>query len=129
MATFICTGRLGKDAELKTLSNDTQVCSWSMAYDTGYGEKKTSHWVKCALFGKRAAKLSEMLTKGSLVEVVGEPVVGVWKDRTSGEPRGQIEMTVMEVKLHGGRREESDRPVADRARATSRNDMDSEIPF
>lgn len=128
MATMILTGRLGKDAELKTLQNDTQVCSWSMAYDTGYGDKKKSHWVKCALFGKRAASLAPHLTKGALVEVTGEPIVSTWKDKSSGEPRGQIEVSVMEVKLHGGNRE-SDRPVADNARATQRNQDDDEIPF
>lgn len=128
MATFIATGRLGKDAELRNLSGDNHVVSWSMAYDTGYGDKKKSHWVKCSLFGKRAPKLAEMLTKGSLVEVVGEPVVSTWTDKQTKEARGQIELTVMEVKLHGGGNRE-DRPVADNARATSRNDMDSDIPF
>jgi single-strand DNA-binding protein len=129
MATFICTGRLGKDAELKTLSNGTEVCSWSMAYDTGYGDKKKSHWVKCAIFGKRATKLAEMLSKGSLVEVVGEPVVGVWADKTTKEPRGQIELSVMEVKLHGGGNRD-DKPVADRGRATRGDDMyQDDVPF
>src|SRR5690554_5195795 len=102
MATLVVTGRLGKDAELKTLQNDNQVCTWSMAYDTGYGDRKKSHWVKCALFGKRAEKLSGMLTKGSLVEVTGEPVVSAWTDKKSNEARGQIEVAVQEVKLHGG---------------------------
>lgn len=128
MATFIATGRLGKDAELRNLSGDNHVVSWSMAYDTGYGDKKKSHWVKCSLFGKRAPKLAEMLTKGSLVEVVGEPVVSTWSDKQTKEARGQIELTVMEVKFHGGGNRE-DRPVADNARATSRNDMNDDIPF
>lgn len=128
MATMILTGRLGKDAELRKTTGGTEVCSWSMAYDTGYGDNKKSHWVKCSLFGKRAAKLAEMLTKGTLVEVVGEPVVSAWSDKQTKEARGQIELTVMEVKLHGGGNRE-DRPVADNARATSRNDTDDEIPF
>jgi len=121
MATMSVTGHVGRDSELKNLAGDNQVLSWSMAYDTGYGEKKKSHWVKCSLFGKRAATLSRMILKGSLVEVVGEPVVGVWKDR-SGEPRGQIEMTVMEVKFHGGRAK-SDAP------SPRQETDDSEVPF
>ena len=126
MATFIATGRLGKDAELRTLSNDNQVCSWSMAYDAGYGDKRKSHWIKCALFGKRAASLAQHLTKGTLVEVVGEPIVATWKDKSSGEPRGQIEVSVMEVKLHGGGdRSESSAPK----RREAQDDDDDKIPF
>ena len=126
MATLVVTGRLGADAELRTLQNDTQVCSWSMAYETGYGDKKKSHWVKCALFGKRAGSLHQHLTKGSLVEVTGEPVVSTWKDK-SGESRGQIEVAVQEVKLHGGGK--TDRPVADNARATKAAFDQDEVPF
>lgn len=128
MATMILTGRLGKDAELRTTTGGTQVCSWSMAYDTGYGDNKKSHWVKCALFGKRAEKLQPHLLKGSLVEVVGEPVAAPWLDKKSNEARAQIEVNVADVKLHGGGNRE-DKPVADRGRATSRNDQDDDIPF
>jgi single-strand DNA-binding protein len=129
VATFICTGRIGKDAELKKTSGGTEVCSWSMAYDTGYGDKRQSHWVKCAVFGKRAASLAPILLKGKLVEVVGVPVVATWKDKKTSEPRAQIEVSVLEVTLHGGGKSEDDRPVADQGRATSRSDMDSDIPF
>lgn len=126
MATLVVTGRLGADAELRKTTGGTEVLAWSMAYDTGYGDKKKSHWVKCALFGKRAASLANILSKGSLVEVSGEPVVSTWKDK-SGEPRGQIEVSVQEVKLHGGG--SKDKPVADNAKATSRDVPDDEIPF
>lgn len=128
MATICVTGRLGRDAELRTLSNDNQVLSWTMAYDTGYGDRKKSIWIKCALFGKRAAALSNMLKTGTLVEVSGEPTVSAWLDKKSNEPRGQIEVSVMEVKLHGGGKRD-DEPVADKGRATSRNDEDSDLPF
>jgi single-strand DNA-binding protein len=132
MATMILTGRLGKDAELKSLQSGTEVLAWSMAYDTGYGDKKKSHWVKCALFGKRASALQQHMTKGSLVEVVGEPIASAWKDRESGEARAQIEIAVSEVKLHGGGK---DRAVADHTepqapkRREAQDDMDDRIPF
>lgn len=126
MATLIVTGRIGKDAELRETTGGTQVCSWSMAYDTGYGDKKKSHWVKCALFGKRAATLTPYLTKGGLVEVIGEPVASAWVDKQSKEPRAQIEMTVLEVKLHGGGdRSGSEAPK----RREAQDEMNQDIPF
>ena len=131
MATMILTGRLGKDAELKSLQSGTDVLAWSMAYETGYGDKKKSHWVKCALFGKRAAALEQHMTKGSLVECVGEPIVSTWKDK-DGSPRAQIELSVSEVKLHGGGK---DRAAPDHTepsapkRREAQDDDDDKIPF
>lgn len=132
MATMILTGRLGKDAELKSLQSGTDVLAWSMAYETGYGDKKKSHWVKCALFGKRASALEQHMTKGSLVECVGEPIASAWIDKTSKEPRAQIELAVSEVKLHGGGKDRAapdhTEPQAPQRRREAAPDEDS-IPF
>lgn len=129
MATFSMTGRIGKDAELRETTGGTQVCTFSAAYDTGYGDKKVTNWVKAVIFGKRASALAPHLTKGKLVEFVGTPVISTWKDKKTSEPRAQLEVSVLEVTLHGGGKSEDGRPVADNSRATSRNDMDDEIPF
>lgn len=126
MSTLIVVGRLGADAELKTTQGGTQVCSFSVAEDIGYGDSKKTQWIKCALFGKRAGSLVSYLTKGTTVEVIGRPQVNVWKDK-QGEPRGNIEVAVSDINLHGGG--SKDRPVADSARATHRDDMDQDIPF
>lgn len=128
MTVMICVGRLGADATLRETTGGTQVCTFSAAYDVGYGDKKTTCWVKGVVFGKRAASLQPHLTKGKLVEFTGTPVASAWTDKKSNEPRAQIEVTVSDVVLHGGGERDSG-PVADRGRATSRNDEDSEIPF
>jgi single-strand DNA-binding protein len=131
MATFSMTGRIGKDAELRETTGGTQVCTFSAAYDTGYGDKKVTNWVKAVIFGKRASALAPHLTKGKLVEFVGTPVIATWKDKKTNEPRAQIEVSVLEVTLHGGGKSEDDRPVADKGRATRGNDFDDSdsIPF
>lgn len=132
MATFTMTGRIGRDAELRTTTGGTQVCTFSAAYDTGYGDKKKSYWVKAVIFGKRGEALCQHLTKGKMVEFTGTPVASAWADKKSGEAKAQIEVTVLDVILHGGG-EREDRPVADNARATSQgamsSDMDDDIPF
>lgn len=125
MSTMIVVGRLGGDAELRSTQGGTQVAGFSIADDIGWGDKKTTQWIKCALFGDRAAKIAPYLTKGTTVECIGVPQVESWKDK-QGEPRANIRLTVNEVKLHGGG--SKDRPVADNTRA-GRNDMDQDIPF
>jgi single-strand DNA-binding protein len=126
MSTLILVGRLGGDAELKTLQSGTQVCSFSVADDVGYGENKKTQWIKCAIFGTRAGKVCSYLTKGTMVEVIGRPQVNTWKDK-QGEPRANIEVSVSDINLHGGG--SKDRSVADNAPATQRDDMNQDIPF
>lgn len=125
MATIVVTGRLGRDGELKSLQSGKKVLAFSIADDVGWGERKKTQWLKCALFGDRAEKLAQYLTKGTLVEVSGIPSVETWtKD---GAAHGCISISVNELKLHGGGK--SDRPVADNTRATRREPYDDSIPF
>jgi single-strand DNA-binding protein len=126
MATICVTGRLGRDGELKSLQSGKKVLSFSIADDVGFGDKKKTQWLKCALFGDRAEKLAQYLTKGTLVEVSGIPSVETWSK--DGQANGCIAVSVNELKLHGGGNRE-DKPAADRGRATSRDVMDSDIPF
>ena len=59
--------RLGRDAELKTLSNGTQICEFSAVYDVGFGQNKKAQWLKVALFGNRAEKAAQYLQKGKQI--------------------------------------------------------------
>lgn len=93
----------------------------------GWGEKKRTQWLSCALFGDRAEKIAPYLTKGTLVEVHGTPQAEGWEK--NGTVNAAIKVSVSEVKLHGGGKR--DEPVADRGRATRRDDLDDgwDIPF
>ena len=136
MATLVATGRLGADAELRSTTGGTEVLSWSMAYETGYGDKKKSHWIKCALFGKRASSLQQYLTKGTAVAVSG--------DLSKREHEGKTYLTVRvsEVTLQGGTDRAEKPRQQDRGTSYDRddkrtqggsygrsNDLDDEIPF
>ncbi|MAC12972.1 MAG: single-stranded DNA-binding protein [Sphingorhabdus sp.] len=64
-------GRLGKDAEHKTVGS-SDLCSFSVAADVGYGDKKQTIWVDVSKWGKGASGLAGILKKGSAVTVIGE---------------------------------------------------------
>jgi len=128
MATIVFTGRVGSDGELREMQDGTAVLGFSVADDVGYGDKKTTQWLKCAMFGKRAASVAPYVLKGAIVEVVGTPTVEAWAKKGDGTPQAAIKVRVSELKLHGGKRD--DAPVADKGRSTrGHDDMDSEIPF
>jgi single-strand DNA-binding protein len=120
-------GRLGRDGELRRTQKGTAVLSFSIPDDVGYGEKKRTNWISCSIFGERAEKLEQYLTKGSMVMVTGAPDIETYESK--GETKAVIRLVVSEVKLLGGG-EKADKPVADKGRATrGHDDADSEIPW
>lgn len=132
MSTLVVTGRVGTDAEVRTLQNNTPVVSWSVADQQGWGDKKHTLWIKCAMFGERAAKVAPYLTKGTIVECSGTPTVEAWNDKAKGEARAALKLTVQEVKLHGGGLKSEDALMARQERAPhrgERDNMDQDIPF
>jgi hypothetical protein len=62
MNNITVAGPLGKDAELRNLSDGTSVLSFSVA--DSQGREKPTIWWNCSLFGKRAESLQQYLTKG-----------------------------------------------------------------
>jgi single-strand DNA-binding protein len=92
------TGRLGRDAESKYLPNGTAVLEFSPAVDVGFGEKKSTLWPRCALFGPRGEKLVQYLTKGQLVAVSGELSVREYTN-SSGVTKTSLDVRVDKVEL------------------------------
>jgi len=90
MATLIDVFNLGQDAELRYTAGGEPVCNLHLAYS--YGKKDSdgnypTQWVEAALWGERAEKLAEHLTKGRKVFAhVEDPHVEPYpkKDGTQG---------------------------------------------
>jgi single-strand DNA-binding protein len=73
----ICTGRLTKDPELKTLSSGTNVCQLRLAVD-GMGRGREVGYINVSVFGNSAEAAAKYLTKGWLVAVDGRLEYGEW---------------------------------------------------
>ena len=120
-------GRVGRNAESHATQSGQQVLSWSLAVDTGYGDKKTTIWLDCALWGERGTKIAQYILKGHRLGVHGE--LG------AREHDGKIYLTlrVADVTLiqpRDGTADHADgakRPHAPTAPTAA--DMDDEIPF
>lgn len=132
MNNITIAGQLGKDAEVKFLSNGDPVASFSVA--DSQGKDKPTIWWNCSLFGKRAESLAQYLTKGQSVTVSGNVTEREWTDK-DGQKRKSMDVRVVDVALQGGKREESaPRPAARPATGRSSqvpnfSDIDQEIPF
>ncbi|WP_207462132.1 single-stranded DNA-binding protein [Azospirillum sp. SYSU D00513] len=97
------SGRLGRDAELRTTQSGEKVLGFAVANDVGFGERKTTQWVDCSIWGKRAEALAPHLKRGMEVSVAGEVVLREI-ERRGGEKDKVLSVTVMEIDLHGGQR-------------------------
>lgn len=93
----ICaSGNIGKDAEQRWTNNQKCIASFSLPVRQGYGEREKTSWVKCMLFGAKAEKLPQYLTKGTKVTVTGEFVMEEWTDQNGGK-RSQPVIIVMDI--------------------------------
>lgn len=96
------TGNLGRDAEVKSLGGST-VCNFSVALSSGWGDKKTTTWINCALWGKQAeSTLPTYLKKGQQVALTGELSTREYQ-ANDGSTKVSIEMRVSTIDLIGKR--------------------------
>ena len=71
-AVLIFRGRLGSDPQLRTTKTGEPVANFNLAIDQGYGERKTTNWVRVTCWGKQAEACAQHLSKGDLVAVSSE---------------------------------------------------------
>lgn len=63
-------GRLTKDPVQKTFGENT-VTNFTLAADDGFGDKKTTEFFDCALWGKRGDAVAQHSKKGDTLQVEG----------------------------------------------------------
>lgn len=107
MNTCTFCGRIVADAELKTTTNGTSVCNVRVASDTGWGDNVKTHWLDCAIFGKRGESLQPHLTKGSPVTVVGDLEPPRTYEANNGETRVAQSLVVREIALQGASKDDT----------------------
>lgn len=65
-------GRLTKDIELQTTKNKTNVTSFTVAINDGYGDKATVEYIDCVAWKGIADFLNRNAKKGDIVGVEGK---------------------------------------------------------
>lgn len=98
------TGRVTKDAQVRTLSDSKQVVNFSVAVNESYRNKKgekveQTTFFECAYW--ISPKVARILTTGALVELTGRVSARAWTGN-DGEPRAGLNFNTSQIKLHGG---------------------------
>ena len=125
------TGNLGNDCETKYTQKGDAVVTFSFGVQSGFGDKATTTWARCSLFGKRGESVAPYLLKGQLVGVSGELSAREWQNK-DGQTKTSIEVRVNDVQLLGkkdGQQQAAPQRQAPRqTQQSSEFDMD-DIPF
>src|SRR5579859_7213313 len=95
----VVSGRLGKDPELRTTSGNKSVCSFSVAVDRGYGDKKKTVWVPVEAWEKTAEAVARLVTKGKRIQVSGELDEESWTDSATGQKKSRFKVIASKVDI------------------------------
>lgn len=131
-------GNLGNDPEMRYTPSGVPVASFSLAVNKswttqdGQRQDKTT-WFRITTWRKQAEIISQYLTKGRQVLVVGEiEEARPWTDR-DGNPRATLEVTAQIIKFLGNRNDVMATPSGDASsfdENQSAEDLsDEDIPF
>jgi len=98
------TGRVTKDAQVRTLSDSRQVVNFSVAINESYKNRKgdkveQTTFFECAYW--ISPRVAEWLTKGTVVELTGTVSARAWTGN-DGEPRAGLNFNTSNIKLYGG---------------------------
>jgi single-strand DNA-binding protein len=103
----ILVGRLGKDPELRYTTQQTPVCSFSLATserrkDANGNWNEVTEWHNIVVFQKAAENCANFLKKGREVFIEGKIQTRKWQDK-EGRDRYTTEIVANNVQFLGGK--------------------------
>lgn len=103
----ILIGRLGKDPEVKTMTNGEAVANVSLATSETWKDKSGSkqertEWHNLVFYRRHAEVVGQYLSKGSQIYVEGRIQTRKWKDK-EGQDRYTTEIIVNEMQMLGSK--------------------------
>ena len=135
MNLFACTTRLYKDAEQRFTQGGDSIVTFKGAVDAGFGNSKTTSWIRFNLWGKRGVSLLPYLKDKTQVAVSGELANREYTDK-EGQKRYSLEVRVNELTLVGGNQSNDSAPAERSAPAPAKaapepqfDDLEDDTPF
>lgn len=137
---LVGVARLGRDAEVRFTPAGKAVANLSLAFN--YGQKQDgqqpTQWIDAALWGDRAEKLAQYLTKGTqLYVILNDPHIETFSKR-DGSDGSKLAAMVSHLEFVGSRQASApghvDQPTSSTASKQTGlpgnvQDMDDDIPF
>ena len=100
---IVVSGRMVNPAELKSTKNGVAVCTFSLAVEKGYGEKKSTIYLDFVAWRSRAEFISRYAQKGDTLMVVGELDINSYENKNNQKVK-KAEIIVQEVKIFSSKK-------------------------
>ena len=101
------SGNLTRDAELRQTASGMAVLGFSVAVNDRRKNAQTEQWedypnfIDCSMFGTRAEKIAQYLSKGTKVAIEGKLRWSQWE--RDGQKRSKLEVIVDELEFMSSR--------------------------
>lgn len=127
MQLITISGNLGREPELRSTQSGDDILNFSVGVQQGWGDKASTNWFRCSLWGKRGKTLADKMRKGSRVFVVGELTIGEYQ----GKPQYEIRVSELDPgKLGEGSAQRSEPQGGGGGSSwTGTEDLDDDVPF
>lgn len=107
---FTASGNCGNDFDLRFTPNNKAIGSFSLPVKQGWGDNQKTSWVTCKMFGERAQKLAEHITKGMKLTVTGEFVLEEWEHQGTKHSRPVIIVNSIDFGSSPNQQQSNQRP-------------------
>nr|MBN1229056.1 single-stranded DNA-binding protein [Anaerolineae bacterium] len=126
----IIIGNLGRDPEMRFMSDGTAVTDFSVAVNKrgkrpDGSEWEKTWWFKVTCWRRLAETTNQYLRKGFPVMVIGEVDASAYIPREGGEPRASLELTARDVRFLP----RTGPGIGDEAPSDDYAQSDEDIPF
>lgn len=131
MNNWSIIGRCGSDGELRTTKSGTQLLTFTVAVDSGWGDNKKVEWIRVTKFGKGVGGLCPFVRKGDRIGVVGEGSKSEYTNK-DGETKSNLEIVAHTVTLCGDGTKKAASGQEEPANAVKQGSVDiddDDIPF
>lgn len=128
MNKIFIQGRLTGEPEIRTTQNDKEIGSFSVACDTGYGDKKSTTFFSVNVFGKKTSVLKHF-SKGDGIIVTGQISEEKWDDRQTGEKRSRWVVSAEDIHFPLQKPKDKDTSHFERAKEAAKAGDFDEAPF
>lgn len=105
MNKVIISGRLTKDPELRSTQNGTNVAKYTIAINTGYGEKQQTDFVNISTWGKSGEFVNKYFKKGQEISIVGRLKSNTYEDK-SGNKRYTLDVISEDIEFIGRKKQD-----------------------
>lgn len=129
----VLVGRLGKDPEVRIMTNGESVANVTLATteswkDKGGIKQEKTEWHNLVFYRRTAEVVGEYLKKGSQIYIEGKLQTRKWQTK-EGQDRYTTEIIVNEMQMLGGKASSQQNQFVSQPASQQKNDDDFNIPF